>query len=300
MWHLTRINILDAWDIATGVGQVVAIIDAGVSTTHPDLAGNLLPGWCVVTETTTVDPVESQHGTACAGIVAAVANNSIGMAGVAPDAKILPVRCSVIESGAATEGRLAQGIVWAADHGADVCSLSFSLIGNSVIAAAAEYAATKNCVVVCAGPNTNASYTYDLATTRRMIATCGCNSSNVRQYAYGDWLDLCAPMATTATYSATGYAAFSGNSGTTPVVAGAVALIKQIRPELPLEDIRAILRLSANGSIISGDTPGWSAAYGAGLLDAHAALVLAQTWVPIAVRRPQAVITSPAPESLVG
>ena len=293
MWHLDRINILTAWDKATGAGTKIAIIDAGVSTIHPDLTANLLPGWCVITYTTTVDPVLSHHGTGCAGIAAAVTNNTIGMAGAARDAKIIPVRCSTIDSGAASVGKLAEGIIWAADNGANVCSVSFSVNSDPVVSAAAAYAAALGCVVVCGGPNVDASYIFDLDTTSNFINVCGVNSSNIRQYAYGEWLDLCSPYATTATYSATGYNAFAGNSGTIPVVAGTCALIKELRPELGLEDIKAILRLSANGSIISGDTPGWDASYGAGLLDANAAVTLAQTWVPLISHGPQVAITVP-------
>ena len=116
------VNVLPAWDRTQGGGQVIAIVDTGVDLTHPDLAGNLVPGRDFVDNDN--DPSDfNLHGTHVAGTAAAIAGNGQGVAGVAPGAKIMPVRALDAE-GNGNSGNIANGIAFAAQNGAGVINLS--------------------------------------------------------------------------------------------------------------------------------------------------------------------------------
>ncbi len=177
-WGLQQINADEAWATSTGAGQIVAVVDSGVDLSHPDLAGKLVPGTtfsgCATQPNgcgnggwlsgNTTDP-PSPHGTHVAGIVAAATNNGIGVAGVAPDAKVMPVK-SLTDAGGSFE-EIAAGIRWAVDHGADVINMSLgalpgvhALVITGVIADVAnaiDYAFAHNVLVIVAAGNEFAS-----------------------------------------------------------------------------------------------------------------------------------------------
>ncbi|MDQ3982639.1 MAG: S8 family serine peptidase [Actinomycetota bacterium] len=163
-WGLTRIEADKAWSIATGSGITIAVVDTGVDLGHPDLDGKIT--------TTGADFVEmkgdqngaqdeSGHGTHVAGIAAATTNNGIGIAGVAPGASILPVR--VLDDSRNSTSRVAAGIRYAADQGAQVINLSLAYDAAGHIDAitgsmrpvheAISYALSKGAVVVAAAGN---------------------------------------------------------------------------------------------------------------------------------------------------
>ena len=132
-WNLDRIGASDAWQTTTGTGAVVAVVDSGIDLTHPDLATNLLSardadfvepkGKCNGTVCTQDGPQdENGHGTHVAGIIAAVSGNGVGVASIAPKAKLLPVR--VLDAAGDGTGDLAAGVRYAATKGADVINLS--------------------------------------------------------------------------------------------------------------------------------------------------------------------------------
>ena len=124
-WGISAINASEIWTLSTGKGITVAVIDSG-SGPNPDLNQNLIAGRAIVrgriTESSTdVDPVG--HGTHVAGIIAGQRDNEIGISGIAPDAKILPIR--ILDSrGDGSEVDLAQAIRFAVDQGAQVINLS--------------------------------------------------------------------------------------------------------------------------------------------------------------------------------
>src|SRR3954468_24868969 len=130
-WGLTQIDAQGAWNRgALGQSATIAIVDTGVDLNHPDLAGKLLPGADFVSDETCTPGAQdlNGHGTHVAGIAAASTNNGIGVAGTAPNAKILPVRV-LDSSGSGTGDDIVKGIEWAADQGAQVINLS---IGEGV------------------------------------------------------------------------------------------------------------------------------------------------------------------------
>jgi subtilisin family serine protease len=171
-WALRQIEVGEAWNLTRGAGTVIAIVDDGVDLDHPDLQKILLPGAtfpCVVTRfpcdgrwMKSDDPLAvPEHGTHVAGIAAGVANNGIGIAGVAPESRILPI--NVFQDSGASDVDVAAGIRWAVDHGATVVNLSlgdflpvmeFMDDPEGPIPTAIAYALQKNVVVVAAAGNT--------------------------------------------------------------------------------------------------------------------------------------------------
>jgi serine protease len=173
-WSLQQINADEAWTTSTGFGQVIGIVDSGVDLSHPDLQGKLVPGatfsgcagnangcgngdWKSAPTAGTPSP----HGTHVAGIAAAATGNGIGIAGVAPDAKVMPVK--VLENGSGTFEDIAAGIRWAADHGANVINMSLGAIQGvqalvitgveSSVQDGVTYAVSKGVAVIAAAGN---------------------------------------------------------------------------------------------------------------------------------------------------
>jgi len=123
-YYLTTIGAPAAWDVADGTGIKVAVCDTGVDGTHPDLVTKMLPGYNFFDNNTDSSDIFG-HGTAVAGVVAAAANNAVGIAGVGYNAQIIPVRvCG--PDGYANWSTVATAIRWAADQGAKVVNLSFT------------------------------------------------------------------------------------------------------------------------------------------------------------------------------
>src|SRR4051812_4777735 len=122
-WNLKMIHAPEAWDVATGKGVVVAIIDTGIANDHPDLKGvKFAKGWNFVTKGPNAYD-DQGHGTHVAGTVAQATNNREGVAGIAFDATLMPVKV-LDASGSGRSDVIADAIYWAADHGAQVINMS--------------------------------------------------------------------------------------------------------------------------------------------------------------------------------
>ncbi len=163
-WGLQIVHANQVWSVSTGKNVLVAVIDSG-SGPNADITANLSPGRSIIRGRSTdgandVDP--NGHGTHVAGIIAAQANNDIGIAGVAPDARILPVR--VLDSnGDGSEADVALAIRYAVEVGARVINLSLGGIGQTEqLRSAIQYAADNNVLVIAAAGNAgpNAGVTY--------------------------------------------------------------------------------------------------------------------------------------------
>ena len=178
-------NVPNAWSITMGRDDItVAVVDEGVDLVHPDLIDNILPGFDAAGQGTGGAPTgDDAHGTACAGIIAAKANNGIGIAGVCPDCKILPVRA--LPEGNSTATMLADGINWAWQNGADVISNSWhfsqsSLIDNAINNAVTSGRGGLGCVVLFAAGNENNSVSYP-ASLPNVIAVGAMSMCNERK-----------------------------------------------------------------------------------------------------------------------
>ena len=167
-WGLRQIDASGAWKQgAWGQGSVIAVVDSGIDLGHPDLQGNLMKGTDLVGAVSGTDCPGPQdatgHGTHVAGIAAAVGDNSIGVVGVAPRARIMPVRVirgdeQANEALIDASERVAEGIRYAAKNGADVINLSLStfyVTDNPLggVSEAIEFARSKGAVIIAAAGN---------------------------------------------------------------------------------------------------------------------------------------------------
>ncbi len=277
-------KVQQAWDITMGSPNIkIGVIDEGVDLTHPDLQANLLQGYNGGTMTSNpgdgapLNP-DRAHGTNCAGIIAAVANNNIGIAGVAPNCKIIP---AVIFEGNGTymgDAAVAASFDYIRTQGADVISNSYGGGGSSnAIDDAIHRAVTlgrngKGCLVLFASGNNNADGVLYPANNPEVISVGGVNMCSQRKTGnscdgenwwganYGSGLDLVAPcvkIATTDIQGSGGYNAsagvagdynntFNGTSSACPNAAGVVALILSVDNNLTVAQATQILELSCD------------------------------------------------------
>ncbi|MEV1142637.1 type VII secretion-associated serine protease mycosin [Micromonospora sp. NPDC049799] len=275
-WQLDELRAETAWRTSTGRGVVVAVIDSGVDADHPDLAGQVLPGVDLVTPDGDAagDPVG--HGTTVAGLIAGRNDDKRGVVGLAPDARILPVRVLDAENRYDDALIVAKGVRWAVDHGARVINLSLGGSSDSpALAAALDYAFARDVVVVaCTGnlATSSDSKVWYPAREPGVIAVSGLerNSENL-------WSGAITGRSTVLTAPATGlvgarpdrgYWRVQGTSFAAPLVAATAALIRSRYPEMSAGDV--VNRLLATAKDI-GPT-GRDDRFGYGLVDPVAAL----------------------------
>ncbi|MEO7046549.1 MAG: S8 family serine peptidase [Ferruginibacter sp.] len=182
------INVVNAWTIATGTGIKVAVLDEGVDLNQPDLQANLLSGYDALGLGSNGAPTgDDAHGTACAGIIAAVANNNIGVTGVAYSSKIIPVRIGSNETISITAS--IAGINWAASAtggNADILSCSWgggsssSSLNTAISNAISNGRAGKGCIVLFSSGNDNNSSINYPSNQPNVIAVGGTNPCDQR------------------------------------------------------------------------------------------------------------------------
>ena len=285
-WHLPQIQAPQAWDLTQGsASAVIAILDSGVDATHPDFAGKLVAGYNTYSNTTsTID--QFGHGTEVAGAAAALTDNGQGVAGVAGAAKIMPVRVTNA-TGSATSASIANGILWAADHGARVVNLSFNgIAGNATIRSAAEYATNRGTLVVAASGN--CACVDPTPENPFMLSVSATDETDSLAYfsSTGAFVDLSAPgtnIVTTARFGL--YTSDSGTSLASPIVAGVAALMFAANPALTPALATQLLESTAVDKGGVGYDPG----YGHGRVNAFAAVTAAAGYVPPADTTPPAV-----------
>jgi thermitase len=234
-YGLDRIHAEQAWARATGDGVRIAIVDSGVDTSHPDLSGKVVLGRDFVDDDD--DPADEHwHGTFVAGIAAAVTNNGIGIAGVAPDAHILAVRVLDAENRGFVSD-FAAGVRYAADHGAHVINLSLAhdAIGPTALVPgmddAASYAWSKGAVIVAAAGNASSPLCSAPAFSPFVLCVGASTETDARAaYSnYGVRLDVVAPgSGVVSTYPGAQYATGSGTSFAAPHVSGVAALLMSL------------------------------------------------------------------------
>ena len=268
-WHLQKIQGPTAWSIGTGSSNVVlAILDTGVDGAHEDLASKVVPGWNIYDNNSDTRDVNG-HGTVVAGTAAASSNNGVGVASVAWECRIMPVRISDT-TGFAAFSNMASGLIWAADHGARVANLSYRASTSSAVASAAQYFRSKGGVVTVAAGNEGV---FESSPDNPYLLTVSATDSNDLLYAWsntGNNMDLGAPGSAYSTKRGGGYSGVSGTSIAAPIVAGVAALILSSNPDLTGDEVQTILKQSADDI----GPAGWDVSYGWGRVNAGRALMM--------------------------
>ncbi|MFK0254657.1 type VII secretion-associated serine protease mycosin [Streptomyces sp. NPDC090445] len=296
-WALTALRAEEAWGITQGDGVTVAVLDTGVDSTHPDLAGQVLDGTDLIgMGAGPGDRAWARHGTAMAGIIAGHGhgrNRRQGVLGVAPQARILPVRV-ILEEGdpgrskarQSKGGALAEGIRWAADHGADVINLSLGDDSDSAHHEAAEdeavqYALAKGVVVVASAGNGGRQgdhASYPAAYPGVIAVTAVDRSGRKAAFSTRNWYASVSAPGVDVVIADPDRAYYEGwgTSAAAAFVSGTVALLKAAHPDLSPAQIKKLLQDTA------ADAPagGRDDSRGHGLVDPVAALQAAEALRP--------------------
>jgi subtilisin family serine protease len=278
-WGLDMIHADQAHAVSTGAGAVVAVVDSGVAATHPDLAGRLVPGHDFVDNDATPEDGNG-HGTHVTGIVAADAGNGVGIEGVAPGAMVMPVRV-LDKNGNGSSDDVAKGIDWAVANHADVINLSLggdalsTVVGNdTMFVAAVDRAVAAGVVVVAAAGNDSLPYCEQPATQGKILCVGAVDRRGLRSF-FSSSGDLVAPGGSDAggsgedilsTWNDGTYKDLAGTSQATPHVAGVAALLVS----LGLHGQKVVDRILATAT--DAGVPGPDAVYGAGIVNAQAAV----------------------------
>ncbi len=282
-WNLRSINVESAWERTKGRGTTVAVIDTGISPV-PDLKQTrIVRGYDFVNDQANAAD-DHGHGTHVAGTIAQSTNNGLGVAGVAHEAQLMPLKV-LSRQGGGTVSDIAEAIRFAADHKADVINMSLGGGGESkLMREAIEYAHQKGVVIVAAAGNAGRNAAEYPARYPHVIAVSALDSlGNKAPYSnFGAGIDIAAPGGALQDRSGTGgilqntitpegesvYAAFQGTSMASPHVAGVAALIRSAGIQSP-DQVEKILKQSALSS--QGDAENH---FGSGKLDAAAAVAL--------------------------
>ncbi|MFC9583249.1 type VII secretion-associated serine protease mycosin [Streptomyces yangpuensis] len=304
-WGLLALRAEEAWGTTRGDGVTVAVLDTGVDESHPDLSGQVLAGTDLIgMGAGPGDRAWARHGTAMASIIAGHGHGpsrSQGVLGIAPQARILPVRV-ILEEGdpgrakarESKGGALAEGIRWAVDHGADVINLSLGDDSDSAHHEAGEdeavqYALSKGVVVVASAGNGGESgdrVSYPAAYPGVIAVTAVDRRGRKAKFSTRNWY---------ATVSAPGidvviadpdrsYYEGWGTSAAAAFVSGAAALVRAAHPDLSPAQVKKLLEDTASDSPAGGRDD----ARGHGMVDPAAALQVAEAM------RPEAPVPAPA------
>lgn len=279
-WNLRSINVEGAWAETKGQGVTVAVIDTGV-TPVPDLEQtDLIPGYDFVNDTVEAND-DFGHGTHVAGTIAQSTNNSYGVAGIAYEAKIMPLKV-LDANGQGTITDIAEAIRYAADNGADVINMSLGGSGETqIMQEAINYAHDKGVVIIAAAGNASENSASYPARYPHVIGVSALDAAGLKApYSnFGAGVDIAAPggsetglILQNTIDPSTGEAVFEGYQGTSmaaPHVAGVAALIKASGIDNP-DDITNILKQSSRK--VTEDPLNH---FGAGHLDAAEAVKLA-------------------------
>lgn len=303
------INIKDAWDISNGSSVIVAVIDTGIAYEDycqntpngvkcyymaPDLAGTtFVQGYDFANSDSHAND-DNSHGTHVAGTIAQTTNNALGVAGVAFKSKIMPIK-ALDASGSGSYSWIADSIVYAADHGANVISMSLGGPSPSItLQNALAYAYSKGITIVAAAGNDGMGgpASYPAAYDDYVIAVAATRYDETRSYysTTGNYVDVAAPGGdvtvnqngdaygdgilqqtfnpNTKNTNSFGYWFFQGTSMATPHVSGVAALLIANGKNNPA-DVREALEKTAEDKGV----PGKDSEYGYGIIDAKAALL---------------------------
>jgi len=284
-WQQKWLSPDRVWPFATGVGQTVAVIDTGVDGTHDQMQGQVLPGFDIVErhpDNRNVDCVG--HGTAVASLIAAKASNAVGFHGLAPDAKILPIRVSNVDPGSDQHGpkqpgpaAVAEAINLAVDNHATVIDVSPSLqFPDPALEAAVRKALDAGVVVVAAAGDVHDANkavddnTYPAALDGVIgVGAVDAGFGRSGNSNIGPYVKVTAPGdGTVAATRIAGHQGWTGTSIAAATVAATAALVRQAWPRLKPNEVA--LRITATADPAPGGQLGM--AYGHGIVDPYRAV----------------------------
>ncbi|MFI5933104.1 type VII secretion-associated serine protease mycosin [Actinoplanes sp. NPDC051494] len=271
-WHLDALAADRVHKISRGAGVTVALIDTGVSTDSPDLSDAVAAGTDLLP-----DPIGdgrddiNGHGTQMAGIIAGRGHGGgRGVLGIAPEAKILPIRSPI--NAITTHDYVTQAVIFAKQHGANVINMSFGGMDDTVLHNAIRDAKAADIVVVASSGNLDGPR-GDYPGKYPEVLTVGASNQDggIADFSQtGPQVDVVAPGVDIVTtgISGSGYYEGSGTSEATAVVSGAVALVRARFPELSADEV--VHRITATAR--DAGKPGRDDEYGYGRLDVLRAL----------------------------
>jgi serine protease len=300
-YGLTKVQAEAAWDISKGNSSIiVAIVDSGVDWTHEDLAANIwqnddpingidddhndfvddIRGWDFggLDGNGDNDPMEDSptHGTHVAGIASAVTNNSIGVAGLGYNLTIMPVKTSRHDLGDRTIAYGYEGILYAADNGADIINCSWGGFGfSNAEQEAIDYAVNKGCVMVCAAGNDGLKDVIFPAAYDGVLSVGNTDENDRKSISsnYGKDLDVCAPgngIYSTWQSATSPYKYLSGTSMASPLVAGLAGLVIDKFPDY--NPLQIIEQIRVNADYIDNLNTSYTDLLGSGRINAFNAL----------------------------
>lgn len=278
-FSLIQQNIPKVWSVTPGTpNTLVAVVDTGVDHAHPDLKGTVIDSpdmtfkkkWYQIGKKNPGSMDYDGHGTHVAGIIGAIANNNIGVAGVAPGAKILGVK--VLGEGASMY-TVMKGVAYSVNQGAKIVNLSLGgVLTDSVERAFFEEDLAKhNVLIVAAAGNDGIANMGFPASFRNVMAVGSVNQtqklSNFSCYGYG--MSVVAPgEGILSTFPGNTYAMIDGTSMAAPFVAGAAALVWSKYPQWTAQQVRQRLEQTATDL----GEPGFDPRYANGLINLEKAL----------------------------
>lgn len=226
-WPIKIFNIEKAWDYSQGDGIVVAIVDTGCDLSHEDLKNNLIDGYNFVDNNHYPQDVNG-HGTHVAGTIAA-SNNTVGMVGVAPNTKIMPLK-ALSDNGSGSNQDVAAAVIWAADHGAHLITMSLgSEYPFPPLEQAIDYATKKGCIVFCAAGNSGVDTDIQYPARYNSAISIGAIDRDLHVCPFscsGDSLEFLAPGADIISSTPHNtYSTMSGTSMATPFAVGCASLL---------------------------------------------------------------------------
>lgn len=252
-YALYKIRAYDAWNVSTGNSYItVAVVDNAVQTNHPDLAGNMVAGYDVADNDNNPNPPNSNfsHGTHVAGIVGAVTNNGIGISSLGFNTiRIMPIKAAYNSSNGNSINKGYEGVMWAAENGADVINMSWGGGGYSQTEQnTISYAHSLGSILVASAGNDNSSNRNYPAAYNYVICVASTDENDDRSsfsnYDNGTgWVDIAAPgsnIYSTIPYG--GYDYKSGTSMASPLVASLCGYILSQNPYLTTNEVEYILK----------------------------------------------------------
>ncbi|MGD2063946.1 MAG: S8 family serine peptidase [Nitrospirota bacterium] len=295
-YHTALVGLPTAWDTTHGSANlVIAILDSGISPSHPDLAGKLVPGYNFWDDNDDTADVFG-HGTEVAGIAAAVTDNDAGVAGAAWSCGLMPLRVTN-RDGFASLFAILQAFTWAMDNGAQIVNLSFEGIHSSpALDSGLAYVRAQGGLTVAAGGNGGLLDPSPDHPDVLSVSATNADDERPSWASFGPYIDLAAPgVSVKTTRNGGGTVTVSGTSFSSPLVAGIAALVWSVDPGLTPAQVEALLKETA----VDLGATGWDDRFGAGRVDAAAAVGAARAGHPSDTTPPTVEIVSPAEGDVV-